>query len=258
LLAKRIFIIFKALFKYLLHIIMNVNLPTNTSFKKVLLLAFFLFIANYSYSQDASRKGIYIAPMVSIGMGSATGEDFIESISEGIDNIEVGLPAYAFGIHAGYMFTNKIGVMTGVNIRHYSDEMDHSLNSSGMRKDLEIPFYFRVITSKPNRVGFFANAGVTPAFRIASGNESGDHTVYGLFSYNNGYNQDIFNVSFGANFGLNIPMGNLGNIDIGPELHAGVISCGTYYNETSTSVDAYNLSSGYIGLRVQGNFKLSK
>jgi hypothetical protein len=254
------FFIFTA-FIYIIHKTMSANFHMNTYSKGVVFSLFFLFLAGQSFGQDVSRKGIYVAPMLGIGIGSATGENFIESISEGADNIEAGLPAYTFGIHAGYMFTNKIGVMTGINIRHYSDEIDTYYNSSGMRKDIEIPFYFRVITSKPNRVGFFANAGVTPAFMIASGNESSDHSVYGIYGYDNGYNHNTLNVSAGVSFGLNIPMGNLGNIDLGPEIHAGIINCGTYYSESASnpySFDAYNLTSGYIGLRMQCNFKVSK
>lgn len=236
--------------------------------RKVALLCLGLFLNVYHVlAQDVeqtSRKGIYVSPMLSIGIGSATGEDFIEGISEGADNIEVGYPAYAIGVHAGYMFTNNLGVMTGFNIRQYPDDPSLYTNDvSGMRKDFEVPFYGRYISSKPGRLGFFANLGFIPAFMIANG--GADYTGSSFFSdYSNnggGYTYNAFNFSIGMHVGFNIPMGKIGNIDLGPEFQSGLLYAGAYHSwnfNNYYAYDTYNVRTAYVGLRAQCNIKVTR
>jgi len=188
-------------------------------------LAFSLFgfsaMAQSPAATASSRRGLWVRPAFAIGGGTVVGADFGANVSTDF-SIQI-----SGGVDVGYMFTDKVGLFTGIGIGGYGASF--SSYSYIYKEELiastvytEIPLYFQFISSHADKTGFFLNVGFKNGF--LSGCETQykmyDGTGWSTATTNDNSDKLYSQYSFSpfTYFGVNIRCGNRVDIDLGPEI----------------------------------------
>jgi hypothetical protein len=116
------------------------------------------------FTANAQRKGLWIAPQLTIGAGTMTG------VSPSIWSPDASA-IFMLGADAYYMFTNNIGVGTGIHYGGYGTQFSSfdsgdKLTYNGTQVTFDVPVFLRLVSG--NGGGFFAHFGVTHSFMLTA------------------------------------------------------------------------------------------
>ena len=222
--------------------------------------------------KPVSRKGLSVSLQGSYGL-SYINDRNISTFSLQSDNYEWDI-SYDYGLTAGvgiqYFFTDHVGIETGLYYDTYKaifnlegvfrdDEFSTDLNGDSYYKIFEtafdstisisyvtVPLLVNYTSSKPGKIGFYINAGVTASYAIASSFlTTGNYKYSGYYPSNPSsiqyleipelgfYNREnidetgdleisSFNLSLYAFVGVSIPFGYYSTINLGPEIMYGI------------------------------------
>lgn len=178
---------------------------------KKLLLAVLLLSTITAHA--ASRKGFYLGFNTGIGASTVYYDNFATNYSIPV-TISPDL-FYGIGVSVGGMFNNHIGLFSGVNFSKYNYTFKVAPGNSADQEQgfIDIPINLRYISSKPGRIGFYLNTGFDISFLYSA---TVSTSISGYQAEDNTYDFYVANLVFVLNPGLYIPLGNRGNLFMGP------------------------------------------
>jgi len=219
--------------------------------KKLLtFLSFSLFgFSAMAQSLAVSRHGLWVRPSFAIGGGTVVGADLGPNVST---DLSVQISA---GVDVGYMFTDKVGLFTGIGIGGYGASFsfyDYPYNAELITSTVytEIPLYFQFVSSRVDKTGFFLNVGLKNGF--LSGCETTIKENDGTGWYSETQNGNLpdkiyteYSLSPFTYFGVNIRCGNRVDINLGPEITV-----------QATNLFSNTLASGSYNSNIGGHYLL--
>lgn len=177
--------------------------------KKILLLTTTFFL---SYCSHAQRKGLWIAPQLSLGFGTMSGISSIDMDAKFAFNFNAGADAW-------YMFTNNIGAGMGLSYGAYATKWN--ADGTGMdfiaaQATMDIPVFFRYVSGVRN--GFFVQAGFINSFLLGAEEKYEIDGEEVLKKTGKGAKNDFntFSIYPYAFLGANIACGNRVQLSVGP------------------------------------------
>lgn len=240
------------------------------------------FFAQTSGTQDVELPDMEIEPVTRKGLflkaGGSYGFTYIndqnlEGMTLASDNYEWTMTndyGYSGGIGIEYFFNDHIGIGLGAYYNSYSasfslngtfqdDDYSTDVNGDSFYKIIDahidsavsinyvsVPLYLSYISSKPGKIGFYVDAGITISYKLSSTYAiTGSYQYYGYYPSNpevmrflyleelgfyNRQNIDeagdtevaSLNYSFYGSLGINIPFGYYSSLQIGPEVMLGL------------------------------------
>ena len=200
-------------------------------------------------SASAQERGFSVEPLIGYG------------ITQAVENKFFG-PGEKAGVGSAYMFNENIGISTGIQGQQYSENINihdaedacpfcgsmvphWKITSASVNYKfnyLELPLNVRFITSKNNKLGFFAETGLVLGYYV-SGIESGSGSVTGALmgEYNGGFsvaeispNATKFNLQVHLALGVRIPINERFSIITDASFSQGFINVGYSSNDYVT------------------------
>jgi hypothetical protein len=243
-------------------------LPRNQFILITMKTGLFVFLLIAFLNASAQRNGISLEPI--IGYGSGNNFDFNDQSKD----------AAKIGCGIVHMFNDHFGISSGLQYSSitstYGDNSTNmSLNSSSNYSNyngsiqwtfnyLEVPLLFRYISSKDNKIGFFAEAGFNFGFLIGSsmsGTITQTYNDFTSFPFTTTSSVDMvngnvpgtsaFNISGHLAFGIFIPLSRKCSLIIDGEINYGLTSVGNgnsdiiYFNGVPYYYYNYNNQNPY-------------
>jgi hypothetical protein len=152
----------------------------------------------------------------------------------------------SYGLACGYMLNHHLGIQTGVNMNNYhwvfmQNNIDNSFQRNTHQKSITVPITLRYLSSRPNKVGVFANAGMQWCVLSQTSMLTVAYTLIGPNYSTSDDNSFYKNTTtmLTASTGIHIPSGRF-SIDIGAEYAKGSnISKESYYSLTPKFITGF-------------------
>jgi hypothetical protein len=198
----------------------------NISILSLIVMLFTLPVNGQSRAaSSSSREGFWVRPSIFIGSGTLSG---VNARFTGLSLSSRPKITLGGGADIGYMLGDKIGVFAGLWIGRYSYDLwgeykFAKLDIIGRNVYIEMPMYFRFISSHYGKTGFFLDAGAKHQFLIAckTNIQGRDQAARPILRREVGNKNNIYNkyaLSPLLYLGVNIHCGSVVELNIGPEI----------------------------------------
>lgn len=222
-----------------------------------ILFAMLLTIAQTSYAKPNSRSGFWVRPAIAGGASTLTGYNL--KVNGYIFTPETKAHL-SVGVDVGGMFNDHVGLFAGVHFSETQYDLRYSnykgyVSLNGETGYVDVPLYFRFVTSQYKRLGYFMDVGFVNSF-LASCKAVAESKVYTGGSNRREENDNSEKIYQSFSFapfmylGFNIPAGSRLDINVGPA----VSYQATNLFDDMTNEDGSKLTGHYLNFAIKAAF----